>query len=138
VNEQAALQHVKEKEGVRTAVKDSRNAHFQDIVDRDIDVRDSIAASMQARSAGSDRIGRAFEMLAIATITQTLGAQAGPLLAQLFPAPPVRAPAPAPAAPAPAGAPAPVPALAAAPAGAPVPAPALAAAPAPAPANPRV
>ena len=58
-NEQAALQRVKEKEGVRTAVKDARNAHFQDIVDRDIDVRDSIAASMQARSAGSDRIALA-------------------------------------------------------------------------------
>lgn len=98
---------------MRQAAKDTRNAHFQDIVDKDIEIRDNIATTMQARAASSDRLSRAFEMIAIAHLTQTLGANAGPLLQQLFP----NAPAPvlaAPAAAAAAAAAAPAPAAAAA------------------------
>lgn len=93
-NEQAALARAKEKDAVRVAVKDARNAHFQDIVDKDIAIRDSLAASMQSRNANSDRMSRAFEMIAVATLCKTLGAEAGPLIAQIFP-PVAAVPAPA-------------------------------------------
>lgn len=69
---------------MRQATKDARNEHFQSVVDQDIEIRDSIATTMQARVQSSERLSRAFEMIAIATLTANLGAAAGPLISQIF------------------------------------------------------
>lgn len=71
-SEQAALKRAKEKDAVRQATKDARNEHFQSVVDQDIEIRDSIATTMQARVQSSERLSRAFEMIAIATLTASL------------------------------------------------------------------
>jgi len=97
-NEQAALQRAKKKETVRNGAKDARNAHFQELVDKDSEVRSSLVATMEARNATADRMGRVFEVLAMAMMSKSLGPAAVPLLAQIFPAAhPAAAPAPAPA-----------------------------------------
>jgi hypothetical protein len=97
-NEQAALLRAKTKEAVRNKAKDARNAHFQELVDKDSEVRSSLVASMEARNASADRMGRAFEMLAMAMMAKTLGPAAAPLIAQVFPAaPPAAVPASVPA-----------------------------------------
>ena len=69
---------------MRNTAKDARNAHFQELVDKDAEIRSSLATSIEARTASGDRIGRAFEMVAMALLSKTLGADA---VRELFAAP---------------------------------------------------
>jgi len=79
--EQAVLQRCKEKE-------DARNAHFQDLVDKDTEIRSSLAASVEARTASADRTSRAFELLGMAMLAKSLGPEAMPLIREHFAAAP--------------------------------------------------
>ena len=81
-DEQAVLQRAKKKEAVRGAAKEARNSHFQELVDKDAEIRGSLATSIEARNASADRMGRAFEMMAMALLSKTLGADA---VQHLFP-----------------------------------------------------
>jgi hypothetical protein len=58
--------------------------HFQELVDKDAEIRSSLATSIEARTASGDRIGRAMEMMALALLSKTLGADAA---RELFPPP---------------------------------------------------
>ena len=87
--EQAVLQRCKEKE-------DARNAHFQDLVDKDTEIRSSLAASVEARTASADRTSRAFELLGMAMLAKSLGPEAMPLIREYFAAAPPAGLAPAP------------------------------------------
>lgn len=49
-----------------------------------MEIRDSISASMQARVQSSERLSRALELMAIASLSQSIGADAAPLIRQLF------------------------------------------------------
>lgn len=53
-------------------------------MDQDIEIRDSISASMQARVQSSERLSRALELMAVAALSQSIGADAAPLIRQLF------------------------------------------------------
>jgi len=53
-------------------------------VDKDAEIRSSLATSIEARTASGDRIGSAFEMMTLALLSKTLGADA---VRELFPAP---------------------------------------------------
>ena len=63
-------------------------------MDKDAEIRSSLATSIEARTASGDRIGRAMEMMALALLSKTLGADAA---RELFPppAPPTLAAPPA-------------------------------------------
>ena len=75
---------------MRNTANDARNAHFQELVDKDAEMRSSLATSIEARTASGDRIGRAMEMMALALLSKTLGAD---VMGELFPPPAPPAPA---------------------------------------------